>query len=144
MCCIKDKFVVYKSWILIFSRSLIRSKTWNNYIVKNNWILVLEEIWAIKDYFCGEGLAIEAYICIGAGIIHCSSKQWHVLSLGLFFLLIICPFLLLSVTNSLFVNFSCISEYYLLFLLPTVILNFFVSGITYSFPLVLVPQIPVV
>lgn len=53
MCSIKDKFVVYKSRILIFSRSPIHSKTWNNYIVKNNWIWVLEEILAVKDYICG-------------------------------------------------------------------------------------------
>lgn len=56
MCSRKDKLVVYKSWILIFSRILIYSETGNNYIVKNNWISGLEEILAVKDYFFWEGL----------------------------------------------------------------------------------------
>lgn len=81
MCSRKDKFAVYKSWTLIFSRSLIHSKTWNNYIVKNNWISVLVEILAVKDYFCEEGFwPFGVYICILVGLFfpHCSSRQWHI------------------------------------------------------------------
>lgn len=79
---IKDKFVVYKSWVLIFSRSLIHSKTQNNYIVKNNWIGVLEEILAVKDYFRGEGFGHLGFkFAFRWGFLHCSSKQWHTFKL---------------------------------------------------------------